>query len=218
MSVSKFGSMTGRALVIVVLGLGFAATGRPSQSAPADCIFRDVVRNPNGGPAVLKTWPHPNLSELLLPPGALDVKAWVRVATDGSVSDVCVPDTPEGFREPIVEAVRRLRYVPARHDGRTVPTVNAVNYQIEARLHGRGIQEPISTSADVSWLERIAASDEAAFALWSSQRQRIGQPKDLRVAAYARLGQIGTADSVRAQKTVASAFRETSLVERGAMP
>jgi hypothetical protein len=56
----------------------------------------------------------------------------------------------------------------------------------------RNIQQAIATSANVAWLERIAASAETAEGLLPKQELNY-QPKDLRVAAYARLGELATA-------------------------
>jgi len=54
----------------------------------------------------------------------------------------------------------------------------------------------VDASSDVAWLERIAASDDAARE--AQGRSRIGQPKQLRIAAYARLGTLGTPESLAA--------------------
>jgi hypothetical protein len=60
----------------------------------------------------------------------------------------------------------------------------------------RGPVASVERSKDVAWLERIAAS--AAFAREVQGRSSIGVPKALRAAAYARLGAIGTSDSLAA--------------------
>jgi hypothetical protein len=75
----------------------------------------------------------------------------------------------------------------------------------------RNIQQAIATSANVASLERIAASAETAEGLLP-KRELNYQPKDLRVAAYARLGELATAESIRAQKRVAAAFRDKPLI------
>ena len=54
----------------------------------------------------------------------------------------------------------------------------------------------VETSADVAWLERVASSADAARE--AQGRSPIGQPKQLRIAAYARLGAIGTPDALAA--------------------
>ena len=66
--------------------------------------------------------------------------------------------------------------------GRQVPPPSAV-FRVEA-------------STDVAWLERIAASADAARE--AQGRSRIGQPKQLRIAAYARLGALATPDALAA--------------------
>ena len=60
----------------------------------------------------------------------------------------------------------------------------------------RGPISAVERSTDVAWLERVAVS--AAFAGEVQGRSPIGMPKALRVAAYARLGAIGTAESLAA--------------------
>jgi hypothetical protein len=54
----------------------------------------------------------------------------------------------------------------------------------------------VDASSDVAWLERIAASNDAARD--AQARSGIGQPKQLRIAAYARLGALGTPESLAA--------------------
>jgi hypothetical protein len=71
---------------------------------------------------------------------------------------------------------------------------------------GAGPQMPASAvsrveaSTDIAWLERIASSAEAARD--AQGQSRIGQPKALRIAAYARLGALGTPDSLAAIERV----------------
>jgi len=54
----------------------------------------------------------------------------------------------------------------------------------------------VEASTDVASLERIASSADAARE--AQGRSQIGQPKRLRIAAYARLGAIGTPDALAA--------------------
>ena len=75
----------------------------------------------------------------------------------------------------------------------------------------RGVQDAIAKSTDVAWLGRIAASAQAAAEAWRSGRP-IGQPKDLRVAAYARLGELGTSQSLAEQKQVEDTLRGRPLL------
>jgi hypothetical protein len=71
----------------------------------------------------------------------------------------------------------------------------------------RGPISLVERSNDVAWLERVAVS--AAFAREVQGRSPIGMPKALRVAAYARLGAIGTAESLAA---IARVEREMAAV------
>jgi len=205
------------AVFLSLCTLGFITA--QTASIPAECRFSDVMREPNGGPAVLNqaTPLRPDLSGLPMPSRAVDVMVWVRVAADGAVTDVCVPDAPDGFLERLARAARMLRYTPARHDGRTVATAAAVRYRIEARLRGYGLQEQISASDDVAWLERMAASAEGAAAVWRSQPQPIGQAKDLRITAYARLGELATPASLSARKRIATDLRDKPLIAPSAL-
>ena len=75
-----------------------------------------------------------------------------------------------------------------------------------------GALESISVSSDVAWLEGLAASGDAAMALWRAQSRPLGQHKDLRIAAYARLGELGTNESLAAQARIDAAFHSRSLL------
>jgi hypothetical protein len=74
----------------------------------------------------------------------------------------------------------------------------------------RGSVDTIASSSDVAWLEGVAASKDAALALWRSQDRPLGQFKDLRIAAYARLGALGTEASLDA------AFRARPMISASA--
>jgi hypothetical protein len=71
-----------------------------------------------------------------------------------------------------------------------------------------------SSSRNVAWLERIAASSEAAETLAASWSRAAG-PRSLRLDAYIRLGQLGTPESIRAQKRVFAALRGRPLTLGG---
>jgi hypothetical protein len=73
----------------------------------------------------------------------------------------------------------------------------------------RGAAAIVAASTDIAWLERIAAS--GAFAREVQGRSRIGAPKALRVAAYARLGAIGTAESLAAIERIERAMASATL-------
>jgi len=84
-----------------------------------------------------------------------------------------------------------------------------------AAAAGKAWQEPpsvvsrVEASTDVAWLERIASSADAARE--AQGRSRIGQPKQLRIAAYARLGAIGTLDALAAIDRVERTLDAQSL-------
>jgi hypothetical protein len=195
------------------LALGVAAAAVHAQSVPDTCQFRDVVRAPDV-PAILdpKSWQHPDFSGILLPLKASTATAWLRISDGGRVTDVCVVDAPADFRAPIADVARELVYVPGREGDRPVATAVAVQYQIRARIAGSGIAEQIATSEDVSYLEAIATSATVAEEAWRSQKRSSGEPKDLRVTAYTRLGELATPESLAAQRRVAEAFRGRSLI------
>ena len=73
----------------------------------------------------------------------------------------------------------------------------------------RGPMDLVQQSTDVKWLERIATS--AAFAQEVQRSSPIGMAKLLRGAAYARLGDIGTADSLAAVERIEQSMAETPL-------
>jgi hypothetical protein len=75
----------------------------------------------------------------------------------------------------------------------------AVTVGVAATTGGQPATPPVArvdASSDVAWLERIAASADAARE--AQGQSRIGQPKQLRIAAYARLGALGTPASLAA--------------------
>jgi hypothetical protein len=67
----------------------------------------------------------------------------------------------------------------------------------------------VQQSTDIKWLERIASS--AASAQEVQRSSPIGMAKLLRGAAYARLGDIGTAESFAAVERVEQSMAETPL-------
>jgi hypothetical protein len=67
----------------------------------------------------------------------------------------------------------------------------------------------VQQSTDVRWLERIASS--AAFAQEVQRSSPIGMAKLLRGAAYAQLGNIGTAESLAAVERIEQSMAETPL-------
>jgi hypothetical protein len=75
--------------------------------------------------------------------------------------------------------------------GIVAPAIEQVRSPVD-----RGPVASVERSNDAAWLERIAAS--AGFARDVQGRSSIGVPKALRAAAYARLGAIGTSDSLAA--------------------
>ena len=70
--------------------------------------------------------------------------------------------------------------------------------------------DTVRRSSDVAWLERVAAS--AAFAQQIQTTSPIGMAKRLRGAAYARLGDLASAESLAAVDRIEWAIAETSLV------
>lgn len=105
---------------------------------------------------------------------------------------------------------------PERHAGRDAATVVAIHDQVATRYAGRPLEEAIAASDDVQWLERIAGSADAASEVFRSQSRPIGQPKDLRVAAFARLGDLGTDESLAAQRRIAAALIARSMIAAAA--
>jgi hypothetical protein len=202
--------MTLAALAATLITALFAQSG---ESAAGTCHFRNVIRAPGEAPvrAIDSTTQRPSFAGLLAPFLPREKRAWVRVSADGLVTDVCAPE-PDGYRERIVDAARRVQYIPARNNGRAVASVGALTYEIEGRYSGRGLQERIGTSTDVGWLARIAVSSDAASDLWHTQPRPLGQPKDLRIAAYTRLGELGTPGSITAQRRVADALRVRPMI------
>jgi len=200
-------------IIAIATLLPFGRSPAP-QPNPASCKFRDVVRAPDTTPAMLDraTPLMPDFAHVLLPAQETAVTVWLRVSAEGRVTDVCAPEAPNGIGPRLATAARALQYAPATHAGRAVATIAGVPYQIPGRYTGREVQAPIGTSDDVPWLERIARSIEGATEVWRTHVRPLGQPKDLRVIAYARLGELGTAESLAAQKRITAALAARSLL------
>jgi hypothetical protein len=73
----------------------------------------------------------------------------------------------------------------------------------------RGPIDEVRQSADVAWLERIASS--SAFAQEVQRASPIGMAKLLRGAAYARLGDIGTPESLAAVGRIEQSMADVPL-------
>ena len=73
----------------------------------------------------------------------------------------------------------------------------------------RGPIDDVQRSSDIAWLERIASS--AAFAQDVQRASPIGMAKLLRGAAYARLGDIGTAESLAAVVRIERSMADVPL-------
>jgi hypothetical protein len=80
--------------------------------------------------------------------------------------------------------------------------------QVRAQ-RGRGPAASVAASTDVQWLERIAASPTSAREVQGGSFA--GMPKALRVAAYARLGAIGSPESLAAIARIERAMSATPL-------
>jgi Bacterial TSP3 repeat len=73
----------------------------------------------------------------------------------------------------------------------------------------RGPIDDVQQSTDVAWLERIASSP--AFAEQVQRASRVGMAKLLRGAAYARLGAIGTPESLAAVGRIEQSMADVPL-------
>jgi hypothetical protein len=104
------------------------------------------------------------------------------------------------------------------HDGHRTRRVAAALIAVVA-LNGAGLAQlgpsdrgpvaQLQRSHDVEWLERIASS--AAYARQVQGGSAIGAPKALRVAAFARLGALGTSDSLAAVARVERTMAASTL-------
>src|SRR3954464_15599760 len=78
-----------------------------------------------------------------------------------------------------------------------------------AQVRPADVRAQLERSNDLPWLEHIAASVD--FARDAVNSARIGGPKALRVAAFARLGAIGTAESLAAVGRIEQSMAAASL-------
>ena len=73
-------------------------------------------------------------------------------------------------------------------------------------------RERLRTSSDVAWLEQIAASEAFLRSEWRKTVVRVQWNKVHRSTAYARLGELGTAESLAAVHRVEAGLRGTRLL------
>ncbi len=66
---------------------------------------------------------------------------------------------------------------------------------------------PIAQSTDIAWLESIAGSADGAATFMREHNVRFGQAKDWRTTAFARLGEIGTPESLAAVRRIEAAAK-----------
>lgn len=74
---------------------------------------------------------------------------------------------------------------------------------------------PIKTSSDIVWLEELVVSDAAVAKLNPTRHLMGGCIKDLRTAAYARLGDLGTKESLAAVARIEAAAKKASPISGG---
>ena len=91
--------------------------------------------------------------------------------------------------------------------GLLVVSIETSTVQVNQR---GGPMDTVQRSTDVNWLERIASSP--TFAQQVQASSPIGMAKMLRGAAYARLGDLASAESLAAVERIEQSLAETSLV------
>jgi hypothetical protein len=185
----------------------------------------DVVPDPSDRPAMLmKNYGlQPDLSHVLLPSRGVIVRVEMRVDANGRVTGACIHGTfPETIEAPLIVAAEELRFDPAVDDDQPVATLVTMSYTVKDQMNARptGPLAVIARSDDISFLEHVAASSD--FAEDVRRTARFGSAKALRVAAYARLGELGTADSLaaaeRVERTVAAQPLLPATVSAGMWP
>ncbi|MCX6543970.1 MAG: thrombospondin type 3 repeat-containing protein [Acidobacteria bacterium] len=196
------------------------------RSGPGCMPAGDAVTDPAVLPPVSKTPPMSMASPLgvgferlpdYVPPHNSRVRMRVRVSEAGVVTSACAVDPiDDRLAERIVKAMADFwRYAPATLRGRPVPTVQdaqvdlTVAMPLEDVLAARrpagafAAERAIYESTDVAWLERLAASEQAAVE--ESRKSRGRMPKALRTTALARLGEIGSPASLAAYDRITGA-------------
>jgi hypothetical protein len=139
----------------------------------------------------------------VLPPASGTVLVEARVDARGCVTSVCIVRglSAEYDKALAARLKRDWYYHPARLGQQPVPTV--VTARIEAKRLPSG--SPIADSTDVGWLETIAGTPEGAADYMRDRGVRFGQPKDWRISAFARLGDLGTTESLAAVRRIEAA-------------
>lgn len=82
-----------------------------------------------------------------------------------------------------------------------------------AQYNPAAVTAPIDASDDVAWLEKIAGADEATARAEGLKPANLlaSHVKDLRTAAYARLGALGTKDALAAVDRIEAAAKKRPL-------
>ncbi len=103
-----------------------------------------------------------------------------------------------------------MRLAPRTGPVAAILTLAALSAGVDARrvqVRRQAGDNSIAQSSDVAWLESIAGSADGADVYMRDHRVRFGQAKDWRTAAFARLGDLGTKESLAAVRRIEAQAR-----------
>lgn len=181
------------------------ACGHPGRVVEGADVMQPVLE---GRPDRIRTEWLRYLPDYVFGPRRLTVAVSFRVDEKGSVTSACVDRGAEGeVGEAVRQSLLALRFTEAERDGRAVPVL--VRQEIELiRSEGYFAAEVSVDATDEAWLERIAI-DPASEARIRESNVLNRLYRDIRVHAFARLGELGTAEALAAIERVERRISET---------
>src|SRR5690606_26507744 len=188
-----------------------------AQPAPARCghpgrvVEGADVMEPDleGEPGRMRTDWLRLLPAYVFGPRRLTVAVSYRVDEEGHVTSACVDRGADGaIGEAVRQSLLALRFAEAEQDGRAVPFL--LRQEIELiRPEGYFAAEVSADATDEAWLERIALDPGAETRIRESNVLN-GLYRDIRVHAFARLGELGTAEALAAIERIERRVLETT--------
>lgn len=192
-------------LVYVLASQPLPACGHPGPVVEGPDVMQPVLEGRTD--RIRAEWLK-HLPDYVFGPRRLTVNVSFRVDEKGRVSSACVDQGADGAVEVAVrQSLLALRFTEAERDGRAVPVL--VRQEIELiRPVGNFAAEVSVDATDEAWLERIAV-DPGSDARISRSSVLSSSYRDIRVHAFARLGELGTAEDLAAIERLERRISET---------
>ncbi len=192
-------------LVYVLASQPLLACGHPGPVAEGSNITEPLLEGPEH--QIQTGWLR-RLPAFVFPPRRLKVAVSFRVDEEGRVSSACVDRGADGaVAEALRQSLLALRFREARRNGKAVPVLVREDIDIN-RPEGYFAAQVSVAATDEAWLERIAV-DPGSDATIRQSSVLGGLYRDIRVHAFARLGELGTAEGLAAIERLERRISET---------